>query len=243
MGAIIFLILLWISIFQNSIHILHANSPATKCSNGGPDIRYPFQIKLQQPQYEVMVPSGFDLLCKHNLTTIHFPSYGDLVVKSISYDTKRIDLLDPKNCVHQVFLNLDLSLTPFQFYYVLKNYTYLNCSTSLSPPFLEVPCLSGHSHHVYTVDPSFSVPDSCGAVKTVAIPFEYSPYLSGNSLGLGLTWDMPQSERTEARDSHISRNTGKFSFFHSFRNLGIFRNYLSSALWCLDLIIHRRDKT
>ncbi|KAK4260344.1 hypothetical protein QN277_003472 [Acacia crassicarpa] len=203
MPPFIFFIIFWFSIFQNSIHFLSANPTASSCSNGGPRISYPFHLNHpQQPQtlsYED-VPSGFDLLCKNNLTTIHFPSLGDyLVVKSISYPAKRINLLDPRNCVHHVFLNLDLSLTPFQYFYVLKNYTYLNCSTSLPRPFMEIPCMSASDFHVYTVEPSLPLPDSCVAVKTVAIPFEYSPYLSDNSLGLGLTWDFPlfQETRTE----------------------------------------------
>ncbi|RDX77015.1 RING-H2 finger protein ATL22, partial [Mucuna pruriens] len=175
---------------------------ATKCGDSGPDIRYPYQIKGHD--YEAL--PGFELLCKHNLTTIHFPSYGDLLVKSISYDTKNIHLLDPKNCAHHVFLNLNLSLTPFHYFHVLKNYTYLNCSTRLPPPFAEVPCLSASSYHVYTVDPSLPVPASCKGAKTVAIPFAYTPYLSdNNSLGLRLTWDLRQPQDTQA-GNHTSRN-------------------------------------
>ena len=33
------------------------------------------------------------------------------------------------------------------------------------------------------------VPVSCKLVKTVAIPFSYSLYLSDGSFGLGFTWD------------------------------------------------------
>ncbi|KAI9087067.1 hypothetical protein K1719_031028 [Acacia pycnantha] len=151
MPPFIIFIVFWFSIFQNSFHFLSANPTPSSCSNGGPRISYPFHLNHpQQPRtlsYED-VPSGFDLFCKKNLTTIHFPSYGAyLVVKSISYPTKRINLLDPRNCVHHVFLNLDLSLTPFQYFYVLKNYTYLNCSTSLSRPFMEIPCMSASDFH------------------------------------------------------------------------------------------------
>lgn len=215
--SILFFFLFWVFFFQTSID---AYSPAStsKCSNGGPEIRHPFHIKKSQqphqPNYKYEVSSGFEIICKNNLTILEFPSYGDLVVKSISYDTKRFDLYDPKNCTHHVFLNLDLSLTPFRFYYVLKNYTFLNCSDSLFPPFMEVPCLSGSNHHVYTVDPnSVFVTRFCAVVKTVAIPFEYSPYLSDNSLGLGLTWDLSQSQEIIPRNSQTARYTGKFFTF------------------------------
>lgn len=199
MGAFIFLFLLCVFSFQSSLIKL---TYATTCGDAGPDIHYPYHIKGQQQQYHDSL-HGFELICKDNLTTIHFQSYGDLVVKSISYDTKNINLLDPKSCIHHVFLNLNLSLTPFKYFYVLKNYTYLNCSTNLPHPLVEVPCLSGSSYHVYTVDPALPVPDSCEVIKTVAIPFAYSPYLSDNTLGLRLTWNLRQPQ---TRVCHTSRN-------------------------------------
>lgn len=219
MGGFIILFLLCVLSFQSSVlKVTHARFQATKCGDAGPDIHYPYQIKGQH-QHTDSLP-GFELLCKDNLTTIHFPSYGDLEVKSISYDTKNIHLLDPKKCVHRVFLNLNLSLTPFHYFYVLKNYTYLNCSTALPPPFVEVPCLSAASYHVYTVDSALPVPGSCEGVKTVAIPFAYSPYLSDSILGLRLTWDMSETEDSKTinhtRGSHTSRNLGKLNYFFFF---------------------------
>lgn len=123
---------------------------------------------------------------------INFPGYGDLGVKSISYDPKKLTLLDPKDCVFEVFLNLDLSSTPFRYYHVVKNYTYLNCSNSinLSGSYEQVPCLSGSKHHVFVVESSSAVPhSSCEIVKTVSIPFAYNSYVSDDSFGLDLTWD------------------------------------------------------
>lgn len=103
---------------------------------------------------------NFRLAYKDNATLIYFPSYGDLVVKSISYDVKRLDLLNPKHFIHEVFLNLDLYLTYFGYYYVVKNYTYLSCSSRLSLSFTEVPCLNGFEYHVYTIEPFLSLIDS-----------------------------------------------------------------------------------
>ncbi|KAG8374679.1 hypothetical protein BUALT_Bualt10G0021000 [Buddleja alternifolia] len=139
----------------------------------------------------------FNLFCTDNKTLmIHFPYYGDLVVKSIAYDTRSLDLLDPKNCVHEVFLNLNLSFTPFTYYYDLKEYRYINCSAKLdtASDFVQVPCLSGSTHHVYVMESFSPVPVSCISVKTVAIPFSYSPYLSDNSFGLRLTWNDDDEE-------------------------------------------------
>ncbi|KAL2489691.1 RING-H2 finger protein ATL22-like [Forsythia ovata] len=153
-----------------------------------PGIRYPFQIQDEQPHHSVH--PDFELFFRQNRTYIHFPTYGDLIVKSISYNTRKLNLIDPKNCVPEVFLNLNLSHTPFSYYYVLKDYTYINCSSHLSTSFVQVPCLSGLDHHVYIVETSISPPVSCNSVKTVAIPFSYSPYLSDNSFGLSLTWNL-----------------------------------------------------
>ncbi|XP_016200610.1 putative RING-H2 finger protein ATL21B [Arachis ipaensis] len=224
-----FFILLLVLTFQTSTTKATYSSyhDSTKCSHGGPSIHYPFHIKGSLP--------GFELLCKENLTTIHFPSYGDLVVKSISYDTKKIQLLDPKNCVHGVFLNLNLSSTPFQYYHVLKNYTYLNCSTKLSTPsFTEVPCLSAAGSHVYTVDPELHVPGSCNGFKTVAIPFEYSPYISDNSLGLALTWNLPHSE--ERKDKAISKTTDSHTTRYTVLGLSICSLAVAIALMMISII-------
>lgn len=166
------------------------STPSTvKCSGSSIGIRFPFRIKPEHSGHRRH--AGFELHCKENHTVIHFPSQGDLVVKSISYDDKRLDLLDPKRCVHEVFLNLNLSDTPFDYYHTLKKYTYLKCSAKLPPPLQPVPCLSGSGYHVYTVDPRLAEQVSCMVIKTVGIPFPYSSYLSDNSFGLRLTWDLP----------------------------------------------------
>ncbi|PNT54713.1 hypothetical protein POPTR_001G154500v4 [Populus trichocarpa] len=195
MDACMFYILFF-SMFL-TIKALESNCPTVKCSHDGPDIRFPFRVAGRQPQH--CGQPGFDLVCKENTTMIDFPSYGPLVVKSISYDFRKLSLLDPKNCVHEVFLNLNPSGTPFQYYYLLKNFTYLNCSTRLSPSLNEVSCLSDSRNHVYTVESSFHMPFSCRQLKTIPIPFSYSPYLADNSFGLGLTWSLPGCEDCESR--------------------------------------------
>ncbi|KAM1236660.1 hypothetical protein ACFX2G_038495 [Malus domestica] len=166
--------------------------------DGAPDIQSPFHVRGQHSQH--CGHHGYELHCNNNTTLIHFPSYGDMVVKSISYDVKKLDLIDPKNCIHQVFLNLNLSLTPFRYYYALKEYSYLNSPVRLSPSFAEVPCLSGLGYHVYTVEPSLSVPDSCRVVKTIPITFGCRPYLSDSSFDLGLTWGFLGQQDCEANE-------------------------------------------
>lgn len=135
--------------------------------------------------------------------------------KSSQFRTRKkiLNLVDPKNCVHEVFLNLNLSGSPFRYYYVLKQYTYLNCSVKLPvPSFTQVPCLSSaphsnHHHHVYIVEPSLSsVPDSCTPLKTIGIPFSYSPYISDNSFGLRLSWDSTDDQEKHVQSDDIETN-------------------------------------
>ncbi|KAI4338453.1 hypothetical protein MLD38_023511 [Melastoma candidum] len=187
-------------------------SNATRCGHGGPEVQSPFHLINKQPCHDAL-GSGYAMKCAegNSTTVISFPSYGYLMVKSIDYETKRIDLIDPKSCIHEVFLGLDLANTPFQHFYLLKNYTYLNCSSSPSSPvdqvlqsYDEIPCMSGADHKVYTVDVSIEVPSNCRAIKTVAIPFGYSPYISDNTFGLALTWDSPPCDgcNKEIADHH-----------------------------------------
>lgn len=218
---VIFLFLFLSSIFllvNTESSTCVSDCPDTKCSDDGgfvnsPVIRFPFRARELQPRSSCGL-SGFELSCKQNKSFIHFGSYyGDLEVKSISYEEKILNLVDPKNCVHEVFLNLNLSGTPFRYYYVLKQYTYLNCSVKLPvPSFTQVPCLSSaphsnHHHHVYIVEPSLSsVPDSCTPLKTIGIPFSYSPYISDNSFGLRLSWDSTDDQEKHVQSDDIETN-------------------------------------
>ncbi|KAG6431522.1 hypothetical protein SASPL_109601 [Salvia splendens] len=166
---------------------------SAKCSPLSPQIQPPFRIHPQQCGL-----SQFTLFCDHhNQTTIRFNATRDLIVKSISYDARRLSLIDPQRCVHGVFLNLNLSHTPFSYYHTLRRYKYLNCSSEVAG-MEAVPCLSGEAHRVYVVEPSLPPPISCWTVKTASIPFSYSRYLSSDgSFGLGLTWTPAPVEETE----------------------------------------------
>ncbi|CAN4078026.1 unnamed protein product [Withania somnifera] len=219
--------LIFISLFIVLLHVkAKANTNTNSCSPmncahaSDLNTQYPFRIH------------EFQLQCKQNRTILHFPSYGDLVIKSISYDLKKLDLIDLKNCVHEVFLNLNLSSTPFSYYYILKEYQYLNCSAEISSSFLQVPCLSGFGHHVYVVETSFVVPDFCNHVKTVGIPFTYSPFLSDNTFGLGLTWHLENSldsVATKFTTSSVQQGGWQFKGLNEIAN--------DKALGCIILLM------
>ncbi|KAJ6701196.1 RING/U-BOX SUPERFAMILY PROTEIN [Salix koriyanagi] len=160
--------ILFFSMFFLTIKAFESNCPMVKCNHDGPDIRFPFRVPGRQPPN--CGRPGFDLVCKENTTMIDFPTYGHLVVKSISYDIRKLALLDPKIV-----------------------------SMKLSPSLNQVSCLSDSRNHVYTVESSFPIPFSCKQLKAISIPFSYSPYLAGNSFGLGFTWRLPGCEDCESR--------------------------------------------
>ncbi|CAI0525320.1 unnamed protein product [Linum tenue] len=169
--------------FPTSHSSSQPNCAPLKCSPDAPEILTQFHLTTHHPPG--CGKPGFTLSCKHNATTtITFPNHLNLVINSISYDENRIALSDPRRCVHGVFLDLDLSLTPFEYAYLVKEFKYLNCD--------EVACLSGRERHVHTVEAgersSFRVPELCRVVKSVRIPFGYSRYLADDEFGLGLTW-------------------------------------------------------
>ncbi|XP_038905185.1 putative RING-H2 finger protein ATL21A [Benincasa hispida] len=163
-------------------------SSKTHCNHGCPKIQFPFD---------------FNISCSSNTTRIHFKTYDSLSIKSISYDQKRLDLVDLNRCVHAAFLKLNLDLTPFRYFYVVKDYWYLNCTTRLvSTSSTPIPCLSRDGeYYVYAVRPPLmgSTPRSCKEIKRVKIPFEYSPYLDDGSFGLSLTWGFDDHTKTKSQ--------------------------------------------
>ncbi|CAN0842485.1 RING-H2 finger protein ATL22 [Linum grandiflorum] len=170
-----------------------SSCPPIKCNPQGPEIHYPFRETTHHHPHCGRGGPGFDLTCHHNTTTVHFDSSIDLLVKSIDYADSRVDLVDPRACVHEVFMDLNLTGTPFQYAYKVEDFEYLNCSTRVDG-LDEVGCLSGEDSHVYTLKKGsddhgrFDGLRLCKEMKTVAIPFGYSPYLADDGFGLGLIW-------------------------------------------------------
>lgn len=76
--------------------------------------------------------------------------------------------------------------------------------------------MSSERFHVYTVELSQSpLPDSCKRIKTVAIPFMYSCYLSDNTFGLELRWDLPGCKECEAEGGQCRNQDEKVWCFYT----------------------------
>ncbi|KAF7830696.1 rust resistance kinase Lr10-like [Senna tora] len=119
-----------------------------RCGHHGPPIRFPFRLIDRQPHHCAYPIPSFHLTCTPNHQThLHIPTPSALVqlsVKSIDYQSQKIQLFDPspQPCLPSLFLKLHhhpslSSIFPFvsdspQF---IHNITFLNCPSSLGPPY------------------------------------------------------------------------------------------------------------
>ena len=129
---------------------------ASKCSDRGPAIRFPFRLK-DQPSH--CGYPGFELYCSEKKQTIlELPYSVKLLVKNISYDSHEIMLQYPYNCLVGHLQNLNLAASPLEFkreYWerTLPDFTFFNCSSNKSGSyyFHPIPCLSVPGSPVYAI--------------------------------------------------------------------------------------------
>ncbi|KAL6321704.1 hypothetical protein AAG906_031214 [Vitis piasezkii] len=153
----------------------------SRCSDHGPVIRFPFQLK-DQP-YRCGYP-GFEISCiEKKLTILELPSVS-LSVKKINYNSQEIIVHEPDFCLHRQLQNLTLSASPFHFKLTISNYlvdyTFFNCSsnkTDNSNYFLSIPCTVLLSNPDYAVGSYHNLErldlSSCHKIYNV-IPTRYS---------------------------------------------------------------------
>ena len=86
----------------------------SRCSDHGPVIRFPFQLK-DQP-YRCGYP-GFEISCiEKKLTILELPSVS-LSVKKINYNSQEIIVHEPDFCLQKQLQNLTVCISlPFQTY-------------------------------------------------------------------------------------------------------------------------------
>ena len=103
-----------------------------------------------------------------------------LLVKKINYKSQKIQVHDTDDCRLTQFLNLSLSVPPFQLLPESQgNFNLLNCSstkTDFPYYFYPVPCLSVPAYQVYAVYSSYSIGDldlsSCRKIHNVSLPYQ-----------------------------------------------------------------------
>ena len=123
-----------------------------KCSDRGPAIRFPFQLKDRLHPDRCGCPL-FELSCtEKNETMLELQHSVKFLVKNINYKSQQILVHDPDYCLPRPLGKLDLAATPFRFSEELWNYTFFNCS-SVSGQDLgwPVPCLDVLGYRVWRV--------------------------------------------------------------------------------------------
>ncbi|RXH78106.1 hypothetical protein DVH24_040077 [Malus domestica] len=185
--------------------LFHPHSASTtcggsNCSDGGPLVRFPFQLTNHQAKTNCGYP-GYDLSCNNrSQTTLTLPSFGDFTVQTINYMIQVVSISDPDNCLPKRFLHHETSLvenSPFlhRTFSSLVNYTFFNCSSSEvgSMPSRIISCLSTEYFKVIALRTSWLLPPYpiplplCSVISTTLAPslFDWDNH------DIELTWKVP----------------------------------------------------
>ncbi|KAJ6420622.1 hypothetical protein OIU84_028050 [Salix udensis] len=172
------------------------------CGNSGPDIRFPFRIKDEQPDH--CGYPGFDLSCSDdNSTVLELPTGVSLLIEEIDYRHRLVYARDPLGCFPRQRLNFSLGASRFQ----IKNdwpddWTLFNCSSNekRSSYVYKIPCLSAFNHDVYYVSSSHTISDSgllsCTKMHNI-YGFTYR-MLDEENYRLTISWFNPTCGSSEA---------------------------------------------
>lgn len=203
--------------------LFHPHSASTTCGgstcpDGGPLVRFPFQLTNHQAKSNCGYP-GYDLSCNNrSQTTLTLPSFGDFTVQTINYMIQVVSISDPDNCLPKRFLHHETSLvenSPF-FHFTfssLVNYTFLNCSSSevRSLPSGIISCLSTEYYKVIALRTSWLLPPNpiplplCYMISTTLAPslFDWDNH------DMELTWKVPDCRSCEAGGQVCELKKGK----------------------------------
>ena len=181
----------------------------SRCSPGGPAIRFPFWLRDHQPA-RCGYP-GFELsFTEKNQTMLNLSSSVKLLVKKINYKSQKIQVHDTDDCRLTQFLNISLSVPPFQLLpESRKNFDVLNCSstkTAFPHHFYPVPGLSVPGYQVYAFDLLYYIDDleffSCRKIRNVSLPYQI--FKGKNTFPLN--WDKPMCKSCEAEGGKCQLN-------------------------------------
>ncbi|XP_009790335.1 putative RING-H2 finger protein ATL21A [Nicotiana tabacum] len=189
------------------------------CRRDEPLIRFPF--RLQKIQSQNCGYSGFNLHCDAaNQTILKLPdSSGEFTVHDIDYSTQELWLNDPKDCLPQLLLKLNLSSSPFSGVYY-QDFTLFNCSFSYTRTKLNpIACLSGLNYTVYATSSMrgarlLSTP-ACNLIGTIAVPVQwpfFEQVLSSDLSGdIRLSWANPDCRKCESKGGRCGLRKTNFS--------------------------------
>ncbi|KAK9926984.1 hypothetical protein M0R45_024190 [Rubus argutus] len=186
-------------------HVASASCGASKCTHGGPRVRFPFWLTNRQDS-RCGYP-GFGLTCDYERkqTTLTLSSTsGDFFVHSINYRDQIVSINDTtgNGCLIKRFLGQEISLADSAFFYNNgEHYEFFNCSPKAEQVlayYTPVSCLSSDDSKVIAVPSLTSGPpvpsDLCSVMMSkVLVPVDSGPYfppnrLSGKILTLVFGW-------------------------------------------------------
>ncbi|CAJ1974384.1 unnamed protein product [Sphenostylis stenocarpa] len=177
------------------------------CQGGEPLIRFPFRIEGKHA--ESCGYPGFIVSCTQNAQTLlNLPNWGPLKIQSINYAAQQLWVNDPKNCLPNRLLSLNLSASPFRAVYH-QQFTFFNCSLNLEylvSRYRPIACLSDSPKYVVFATPSPTavghLTSVCNLVATVKVPVQspfYDQVMSSELVeDLRLSWDSPACGRCES---------------------------------------------
>ncbi|KAB5515908.1 hypothetical protein DKX38_026556 [Salix brachista] len=179
------------------------------CGNPGPEIRFPFRIKGEQPDH--CGYPGFDLSCSDdNSTVLELPTGVSLLIEEIDYIEKIIYARDPLRCFPRKLLSFSLGASHFQIYRPY-DWTLFNCSSNekRSPYGNKIPCLSAFNHDVYAVGSSHTISDSdllsCTKMYNI-YGFTYG-MLDEENYRLTISWFNPTCGSSEAECYGVQKHS------------------------------------
>lgn len=181
----------------------------TVCRRYEPLIRFPFRIINRTSQPKSCGYPGFNVSCDTvNQTILELPNSGKFRLQAIDYFKQELRINDPKNCLPERILSLNLSGSPFTAAYNQK-FTFFNCSLSyLAYRLNPIACMSNTNYTVFAsssqiVINSLSSSPSCKIVAAVEVPVEWPFYeqiaSSDLSDNLRLSWSEPKCGKCERR--------------------------------------------
>lgn len=217
------------------------------CRRDEPLIRFPF--RLQKIQSQNCGYSGFNLHCDAaNQTILKLPdSSGEFTVHDIDYSTQELWLNDPKDCLPQLLLKLNLSSSPFSGVYY-QDFTLFNCSFYYTRAKLNpIACLSGLNYTVYATSSMrgarlLSTP-ACNLIGTIAVPVQwpfFEQVLSSDLSGdIRLSWANPDCRKCESKGGRCGLRKTNFSqqiVCENVRQRGNIHNFIFFLLLKISLI-------
>ncbi|CAI9087217.1 OLC1v1021236C1 [Oldenlandia corymbosa var. corymbosa] len=203
-----------------------------RCSQSGPPVRFPFQLRGKQPAgINCSYNPGYDLYCdESNRTILELPSSIKFLVTEIDYASQMMQVKPAEYCIAKQLRHLNLSTTPFQFFTSTgpsvfeDKFSLFNCSTKINREVIPgeiIHCLGTPGYTVFWIplDTDLSGSDLRGCTKifdTVTVPdvifFEDST--------MNLTWSLPECKNCKNRGGVCGREIKETNQIRCFRHSG-----------------------